>query len=305
MESFNTAFSVGDAAITWNAVMLALGVLTAVVVSEILVKKRKAYKDLALDACIVGILAGLLGARLFSALSGKIQFSQFFTLSSQGLNLPGALLFSGAAIVVYARIKKLDIAESVEILLPGVFFGLAVGRWSDFFLCEGVGAIAGESVPKFFPLVTFTKSYFNDGRTVAYAIFFLDFLVCISLGVLAMLLPKKTEKGKTARITIIAYLFAEFILEWLRRGTEQDGTLRETVFGVRFNQIVLMAMLLFFVGLSLYRTRQSANRPKEPSDPEPQPEDPEESEITEEAEDREAEKKQETPEAAEEDCGEE
>lgn len=258
-QKFNTAFSIGSFALPWNAIMLALGILTAVAVSEILVKKRKAYKDLALDACIVGILAGLVGARLFAALSGKIAFSQFFSLANTGLNLTGALLFSGVAITVYARIKKLDIDEVFEILLPGVFFGLAVGRWSDFFLCDGLGAIAGDSVPKFFPLVTFTREYFTDHRTVAYSIFFLDFLICAGLGTAALLLPKKLPKGRTAMLTVIVYLLAEFILEWLR-----DGSMRQIVFGdVRFNQIVLIALLLFFTALALYRTRQSADRPDE------------------------------------------
>lgn len=258
-QQFNTAFSIGSFVLPWNAIMLVLGIITAVVVSEILVKKRKAYKDLALDACIAGILSGLVGARLFAALSGKIEFSQFFSLANTGLNLPGALLFSGVAITVYAWIKKLDMNEVFEILLPGVFFGLAVGRWSDFFLCEGVGALAGESVPKFIPLVTFTREYFTDHRSVAYSVFFLDFLICAGLGTAALLLPKKLPKGRTAMITVVVYLFAEFILEWLR-----DGSTRQIIFGdVRFNQIILIVLLLFFVALSLYRTRQSADRSAE------------------------------------------
>ncbi len=136
MESFNTAFKIGNAALTWNAIMLALGILVAVIVSEIIVKKRKLYKDLALDACIVAIPLGLLGGRLFAAISGKIPFSAFVDLSRSGLNLPGALLFVGIGVAVYARIRKLSLAEVFDTLAPGAFFGLAVGRWSDFFICD-------------------------------------------------------------------------------------------------------------------------------------------------------------------------
>lgn len=268
MQSFNTAFTIGNVALSWNAIMLALGILTAVVVSEILVKKRKAYKDLALDACIVGIPSGLLGARLFSAISGKIPFSHFFQLSDPGLNLPGALLFLGIAIVIFARIKKLRLSEVSDLLLPGAFFGLAVGRWSDFFLCDGLGAVVKIDAQKFFPLATFTQGYAETGE-VAYAIFFLDFLVCAGLGVTALILTKKLEQGRTTRLCAILYLFAEFVLEWLR-----DGGTRQLVFGgVRFNQIVLILMLGFFVGLSLYRTK--APKPVKPADvPEPEPTDP-------------------------------
>jgi len=269
MDSFNTAFSVGSIALTWNSIMLALGILVAVVVSGIVVKKRGVYKDLALDACIIGIPAGLIGGRLFSAISGKIPFSAFVDLSRSGLNLPGALLFVGIGVAVYARIRKLSLAEVFDTLAPGAFFGLAVGRWSDFFLCDGLGPVVQADSAKFFPLATFTPQYFTDHSTVAYAVFFADFLVCLALGITALLLHKK-KTGTASRLTIILYLFAEFILEWLR-----DGASRQIVFGdVRFNQIPLIFMLGFFVGLSLYRAKHApafletpANAPDEPQPP--------------------------------------
>ena len=277
MDSFNTVFATGSVALTWNAVMLALGILTAVVVSGIIVKKRGAYKDLALDACIVGIPLGIIGGRLFSALSGKIAFSAFFNLSQSGMNLPGALLFAGIGIAVYARIKKLSAADVFDILAPGAFFGLAVGRWSDFFLCDGLGPVVGDGIPKFFPLATFTRQFFTDHTTVAYAVFFLDFLICLALGITALLL-KKRSRGTVTRTTILLYLFCEFVLEWLR-----DGSTRQIVFGqVRFNQIALIFMLGFFVGLSLYRAKhplsaQASAAPEGTADaPEEEPEQPEE-----------------------------
>ena len=274
MDTFNIAFSIGNAALTWNGVIMAASILVAVLISGILVKKRGAYKDLALDACIIGIPAGLIGARLFSALSGKIAFASFFDLSVSGLNLPGALLFVGVGIAVYAKLKKFSVSEVFDILTPGAFFGLALGRWSDFFLCEGLGPVVTNPALKFFPISTFTTLYFTDRQTVAYAVFFLDFLVCAALGVTALLL-KNRKAGKVSRITIILYLFAEFILEWLR-----DGAQRQIVFGeVRFNQIVLMAMLLFFVVLSLILAKREdapKDGPELSEKPEKKTEEPEE-----------------------------
>ena len=294
MDSFNTAFAVGSVGLTWNAIMLALGVLNAVVVSAVLVKKRGAYKDLALDACIIGIPAGILGGRLFSALSGKIAFSAFFDLTQNAVNLPGALLFVGVGIAIYARIKKLSLSDVFDTLAPGAFFGLAVGRWSDFFLCDGLGPVVETQALKFFPIATFTPQYFTD-QTVAYAVFFADFLVCLALGITALLLYKRPQ-GTASRVTILLYLFAEFILEWLR-----DGSTRQIVFGqVRFNQLIWMALLLFFVGLSLYRAKHAA--PEQPSEaPEPpEPEQPEQPfETPEPTEPEQPEQPTETPEPTE------
>lgn len=278
MNPLNIAFLIGNAALTWNSIMLALGILVAVVVSGILVKKRGAYKDLALDACIIGIPAGLIGGRLFSALSGKIAFSAFFDLTQNGLNLPGALLFIGVGITIWLRIRKISVDEAFDVLTPGTFFGLAVGRWSDFFLCDGLGAQVGENVPKFFPLVTFTPQYFSDRATVAYAVFFLDFLVCFALGLTALLM-KDRKNGRAYRLPIILYLFAEFILEWMRVEWPEVGVTREIVFGeVRFNQIVLMTLLLFFTGLSLYRAKHPISVPIPDTELKPNEEEPDKAE---------------------------
>lgn len=255
MDSFNIALNCGSFMLPWNALMLALGILVAVVVSEIIIKKSSLYKDLAFDACIVGIPCGIVGARLFSALSGKIAFSALFDLSKAGMNLPGALLFAGIGILIYIAVKKLDRGLALDALMPGALFGLAVGRWSDFFLCDGLGPVVGAGVPKFFPLVTFTHAYFSDHQTVAYAVFFLDFLICTALGVVALCLRrKKLIPGQAARTAMILYVLCEFVLEWLR-----DGQARQIVFGeMRFNQLVLIGMLIVLVILALVAKKRPA-----------------------------------------------
>ncbi len=297
MHSFNIAINCGSFLLPWNAVMLALGILVAVIVTEILVKKRGMYKDLALDACIVGIPCGIVGGRLFAALSGKIAFASIFDLGVTGMNLPGAMLFAAIGILIYLTVKKLDRGVSLDVMMPGAFFGLAVGRWSDFFLCDGLGPVVGSGVPKFFPLATFTNAYFQDHATVAYAVFFLDFLVCLALGVTALvLLKKKLPAGRTARITAIVYLFAAFLIEWLR-----DGETRQIVFGeMRFNQLVLIAMLLAVVIAAVVRRNKplAAEAPAaepETAAPEPteQPAQPQEEPAT----DAERTEERETPEA--------
>ena len=261
MESFNTALQCGSFLIPWNAVMLALGILTAIVVSEILVKKRGLDRDLALDCCIVSIPCGVVGARVFSALSGKIAWEELFSFTRIGMNLPGALLLSSIGVLLYCRVKKYRAGTVFDALLPAAFFGLAVGRWSDFFLCDGLGPVAGD-VPKFFPLVTYTSLYFADHSTVAYAVFFADFLVCLALGVAALLIEKRSSvQGRAARITAALYLILEFVLEWLR-----DGSTRQIVFGsVRFNQIVLFMMLVLFVLVLIFRAKAGKRKTAEAS----------------------------------------
>lgn len=245
MDDFSN-LNCGDYALPWNMIFLVLGILVAVVVTELLVRKRKLYKDLALDLCIVGVPCGIVGARLFSAISGKIAFSDLFMIKSvPGLNLFGALLFAFIGILVYSRIKKFKLWAVLDIATPGIFFGLAVGRWSDFFLCDGVGATVKTAWLKFFPVATFTKEYFTgNGTNVAFSVFFLEFLVCVGIGLLALLvlLKKPLPRGTTFRFSAILYLFLGFFVEWMRTGD------RQVVFGgIHFNQLVYLIALLALI----------------------------------------------------------
>lgn len=245
MNPLNVAIDFGNVQLPWSAIMLVLGLLVGVVTSHILIRKKGLYRDLALDACILFIPSGLIGARLFALLSGKIELADFFRFSVLGLNLFGAVLFCLLAFWIYCRIKKFQFLQALDVLTPGIFFGFAVGRWSDFFLCEGLGNIVKAGIPKFFPLCTFTEAYFSDGKTVAYAIFFLDFLLCSALAVFAFVevLKRETFRGEIFLWSSILFCSAELLLEFLR-----DGEFRQIVFGtIRFNQILWFLALILLL----------------------------------------------------------
>lgn len=256
METFNQAINFGVFILPWSAIMLTLGLVVGAIVTHFLAKKRGFHKDFALDCCIVAIPCGVIGSRLFAALSGKIDFADFFRLNVLGVNLFGALIFAALGLLVYAKLKKLCLAETFDVLTPGLFFGMAVGRWADFFLCDGLGPIVPAGVPKFFPLVTFTAEYFQDGKTVAYSIFFLEFLICAVIGAAALLLlaSRKLKKGDVFLTLIGGYAFLEFFLEWMR-----PEEMRQLVFSnIRFNQ---MMSLLILVTIVLYYLIAAYRRP--------------------------------------------
>lgn len=262
MNKLNIALDLGNFRLPWSSVVLVLGLLVGVATSHILIKKKGMYKDLALDACILFIPCGLLGARLFSVLSGKIAFSDFLHFQVLGLNLCGSVVFCLIALWIYCLIKRFRILEVLDVLTPGIFFGFAVGRWSDFFLCDGLGYIVKGNMPKFFPLCTFTEAYFSDGQTVAYAIFFLDFLLCAGLAVSTLLeVRKKNElNGEVFLRTSILYCCAELLLEFLR-----NGETRQIVFGsIRFNQIFWFIALAILVAVSILKIRNRANTDTSP-----------------------------------------
>ena len=123
---------------------------------------------------------------------------------------------------------------------PGALFAIAIGRWQDFFLCDGIGYPVQKTALKFFPLATFTRQYFTDGVSVAYAVFFWEFLICVGLGLFALLflLRRELQHGDAAALSMLLYGVCAFFLECAR-----DPAYRQIVFSdVTFNE--LMAALL-------------------------------------------------------------
>lgn len=293
MESFNIAFSIGSISVPWHAIVLVAAVLAAVVLTGRMVKMRGLYRDLQLDLCILCIPLGLIGGRLFSALSGRIPWDGAVTAGVYGLNLYGAMLFCFVGIVVYCRIRKFRIAETLDVITPGVLLAIGIGRWQDFFLCDGVGYPVQSAALKFFPLATVTEAYFTDHVSVAYAIFFYEFLICVALAVFAVFLVRHAVgDGNAFALSMLLYGFAAFFLEIARDPAGRQIILGDLPFNGLMSFLVALAAfcyLLFGKQFACIRAgfrtlRPAPEKPAAQADePEEKPEAIEEPEATEES----------------------
>ena len=115
--NFAIAFTIGKYTIYWYAVLLALGIVAALVILDRRTRGRALPKDIALDLCILGVPFGVLGARLFACLSGAVcgdhcsPISDTTIMASAGAQcdhvthvstqLPYALTVAGVSFVAY------------------------------------------------------------------------------------------------------------------------------------------------------------------------------------------------------------
>lgn len=249
MEAFRIAIDFGSFALPWNALILVLAVAAATVLTGAIVKRRGMYRDLALDVCILCIPVGLIGGRLFSALSGRIAWSALLSLGEPALNLFGALLFCLVGVWVYCRFKKFDFGEVLDVLMPGMLLLIALGRWQDFFLCDGLGYPVETTALKFFPLATVTEAYFTDGTSVAYAVFFYEFVLCLALGAFAWryLLRRNLENGDAAALTLFAFGVIANLMEYLREPTARQIVFFDLPFNALCSAILALAAFGYLV----------------------------------------------------------
>jgi len=128
-----------------------VGFLSAVWMSMRRAERVKADADVVLDLGFLSLLFGVGGARAFYVIHyWQTQFADrpnklmaVVDITEGGLEFLGGFLGAFAAITVYSLIKRISLRMYMDILAPGVMWGLAFGRLGCFFngccfggLCE-------------------------------------------------------------------------------------------------------------------------------------------------------------------------
>ena len=264
--NFDIAFSFGKFNIYWYAILLAAGIAAAMLIADRRAKGRAVPKDISLDLCILGVPFGILGARLFACLSGMVAWSDFFDLTHSGLSFFGGLIFAALAIVVYLKLRKTSVNEMLDIAAPGVFAGIGIAVWGDFFNRSHYGPLVEKQALKWFPLATY-----GSDLKVHYAAFFYEFLLCILLIVLYYALLRKALRNKGNRFLLMAlvYCLGRFCIDSIRQDMIMIGS-------IAFDQIceialAVLCLLLLFLNRKSQDTAPEAENQPTPEKSEPLP----------------------------------
>lgn len=236
------AFSIGKFPIYWYALLIVVGVILAVIVVDIEVRRKAQFKDLALDVCIISLPCGLIGARLLSCIF-EGSFANAFELSFEHLMLYGAILLSFAGIIIYCKLRKISALDALDSIIPGLLVGIAVARWGDLFNRSGCGPTIKASWLKWIPI-----GMYNEQDEVCLSVFFLEFLVCIGIFLLIWLHLRKikTEKGTVFFAGSFLYVFFAFFLEWLRTDSPVLWVLKAN----QWVSVAIMAAIILYTALT-------------------------------------------------------
>lgn len=252
--NFDVAFSIGQFNIYWYAILLAVGIAVAMLMTDRRAKGRDVPKDIALDLCILGVPFGIVGARLFACLSGQVTWGDFFDLTRSGLSFFGGIILAALAILMYLRLRKVNLGEMLDIAAPGVFAGIGIAVWGDFFNRTHYGPLVEKSAHKWFPLATF-----GDDLQIHYAAFFYEFLLCVLVIVLYYVLLRKVilKKGNRFLLMSLVYLLGRFGIDSIRQEMVMVGPFA-------FDQIWEILLAAFCLILLLIK-RQPKTEEKEPT----------------------------------------
>ncbi len=204
--------------IRWYGLFLAIGVILAVWIIYKLFKQKKYPGDLALDLGVWLILGGLVGARL-----GEILFYEpayYFShplemifvnhggLSSHGMTL--ALLIS---LLIFSKIKKINIKNYLDILIIPIPLLATFIRIGNFFNSEIVGRATNLPWGVYFP-------HYEQNPILRHPTQIYEALTSITLFFILYILYKKYSK-KTPQLFffhlfLLTYFSIRFLIEFAK-----------------------------------------------------------------------------------------
>lgn len=212
------AFSAGGFDVYWYGILMAVGILGALVIVKIEAKRLQLPSDLAVDLCLIAILCGIIGARIWYVFTFRSAYAadplSMLYLWDGGLSVYGAALAALVGICIYARKKKIPLLRLSDAIVPGLAAAQAIISWGDFFNQTGYGPLISDPSKMWFPLAVLIEK--TD--TVHYAVFFYEFLLCALLFLLLWLWVRKsaTRDGTATLTYVLLFTCGHALLDCLR-----------------------------------------------------------------------------------------
>lgn len=138
------AFSIGNFTIAWYGIMIALGVVGGLLLARHLAKKAGEDPDVLIDFLIYALIFGLIGARAYFCIFQwdalyKNNPLGVFDFRSGGLAIYGGVIAAVIVAAVFCKVKKINVLQLLDVCVPGLAVGQAIGRWGNFFNQECFG----------------------------------------------------------------------------------------------------------------------------------------------------------------------
>lgn len=231
LENVPKTFSIFGFQIALYGVLIAIGVLSGVFMADAIAKKEMDSSDIIWDFAIYAIIFSILGARIYYVIFEwdmyKDNLLEVFNLRNGGLAIYGAVIAAFLTLYVYTRLKKLSFLQMVDVCVPGLILGQAIGRWGNFTNREVFGgytdnllamrlpieAVRGRDIPvELAAHILDGTNYIQVHPTFLYESLWNFFLLCV------MLVYRKHKKfqGEIWLLYLGGYGLGRFWIEGIR-----------------------------------------------------------------------------------------
>lgn len=248
------AFSIGSFHVYWYGIIIAAGFLLALIYASFSCKKMNIDINRLFDVVIVGLIAGVIFARLFYVVfyPGDKYWKnplEIFQIHDGGLAIYGGIIGAVVFGSLMAKLRKLKVTAVLDIAALGFLIGQCVGRWGNFINQEAFGSAT--ELP--WGMHSENTAAVVDGNV--HPCFLYESLLCLLGFVLLHFFTRRFRRydGQTFLLYIVWYGACRFFIEGLRTDSLIiPGT------GLRVSQVIAAACVVAgIILLVLFRHRTS------------------------------------------------
>lgn len=228
----------------WYGLLIALGVLAAVLLACGREKRLGLEKDTALNVALAAVPAAIICARLYYVLFSWTYYAahpqDIFNIRQGGLAIYGGVIGGVLAGWVYCRVKRISFAKGLDLAAPSLALGQAIGRWGNFLNQEAYGAAVENPALQFFPLAVQI-----DGSGWHWATFFYESAWCALIVAFILIAERKRffrRSGDIFGAYLLLYGLERALVEGLRADSLYLGP-------IRVSQLLSLLLVLFACGM--------------------------------------------------------
>ena len=143
LEHVGKSVSVFGFEIAYYGIIIGAAILIGFLIATSEAKRTRQNPDDYLDMGIIGVIVGIVGARLYFVIFSwdlyKDNLLDIFNLREGGLAIYGGVIGAVIATFVLARIKRLSPFQILDTIALALLNGQMLGRWGNFFNREAFG----------------------------------------------------------------------------------------------------------------------------------------------------------------------
>ena len=224
-----------------------------------------------LDMGIIGVIAGIVGARLYYVIFSwdmyKDNLLDIFNLREGGLAIYGGVIAAVISVLVLAKVKHLSAPQIFDTIAMALLNGQMLGRWGNFFNREAFGGYTDSLFAMRLPLDAVRSSDVTEqmrrhieridgvGYIQVHPTFLYESLWCMVLLIILFAYRKhKKYEGELFLMYLFGYGLGRFWIEGLRT----DQLLLPGV-GIAVSQLLAGAIVVGTGAAMLYLRKKHKN----------------------------------------------
>jgi phosphatidylglycerol:prolipoprotein diacylglycerol transferase len=259
-------FTIGGVPIRAYGLMIVIGFLLGMWRATKVSKSRSITAEQVMDACLIALLSGIVGARVLFLLlhvphEGWGVFSQALRIWEGGLSFHGGLVVGIIAVALYCRAKKIAFLNMADLLAPSLAIGYAFARIGCFLngCCYGSPTHLPWAVRFSDPSTHALTAPSHPAQLYAFAASLLIFFVLTRVERL------RRPVGFTFVAYVVLYSTYRFLIEFIRKGVTAEvmfaGLTQAQVASLA--TMVVFGVVLFVLNKRVPPAPEKAGKPRE------------------------------------------